>query len=62
MLTVSDAAKRTDRSPETVRRWIREGKLRPQKIGTQHMIDERELEAIQRSGYPDMLPVPAEWG
>jgi excisionase family DNA binding protein len=47
MITVPEAAKRVGRDPETVRRWIRSGKLRSQKIGTQHLIEERDLEAFQ---------------
>jgi excisionase family DNA binding protein len=62
MLTVPEAAKRTGRNPETIRRWIREGKLRARKVGTQHVIDEHDLEATHPAGYPDMLPVPKEWG
>jgi excisionase family DNA binding protein len=62
MLTVPEAAKRTGRNPETIRRWIRQGKLRASKVGTQHVIEERDLEAMQRPEYPDMLPVPEEWG
>jgi excisionase family DNA binding protein len=62
MLTVPEAAKRTGRNPETVRRWIREGKLRAHKVGTQHVIEEQDLEAMQPGGYPDMLPLPKEWG
>jgi excisionase family DNA binding protein len=62
MLTVPQAAKRTGRNPETIRRWIREGKLRASKVGTQHVIEEQDLEAMQRGPYPDMLPVPKEWG
>jgi excisionase family DNA binding protein len=45
MLTVPEAARRVRRNPETLRRWIREGKLRARKIGTQHVIEERDLEA-----------------
>jgi excisionase family DNA binding protein len=45
MITVPEAARRVRRNPETVRRWIREGKLRARKIGTQHVIEERDLEA-----------------
>ena len=45
MITVPEAAKRVRRNPETVRRWIREGKLKARKIGTQHVIEERDLEA-----------------
>ncbi len=62
MLTVPEVAKRTGRNPETIRRWIRQGKLRASKVGTQHVIEERDLEAMQVSPYPDMLPVPKEWG
>ncbi len=43
MLTVPEAARVARRNPETVRRWIREGKLRSTKVGTQHLIDETEL-------------------
>ncbi len=38
MLTVPEAARRTKRDPETVRRWIRSGRLKATKIGTQHLI------------------------
>jgi excisionase family DNA binding protein len=34
------------RNPETIRRWIREGKLRATKVGTQHVLDERDLDAV----------------
>jgi excisionase family DNA binding protein len=57
MLTVPEAARRLGRNPETVRRWIREGKLRSQKVGTQHFIDERELDELLADGY-EMLPLP----
>jgi excisionase family DNA binding protein len=46
MLTVPEAAKRTGRNPETLRRWIREGRLRSTKIGTQHLIDEQDLDVL----------------
>ena len=59
MLTVPEAARRVGRDPETVRRWIRSGKLRSQKVGTQHLIDERELEALLDDD--EMLPLPDEW-
>lgn len=58
MLTVPEAAKRTGKSPETVRRWIRAGKLRAQKHGTQHVIDEADLEDMM---FEDTLPVPDGW-
>lgn len=59
MLTVPEAAERVGRDPETVRRWIRSGKLRAQKIGTQHVIDERDLEAV--AGESGSLPLPQAW-
>ena len=43
MITVPEAARRTGRNPETVRRWIREGKLASRKVGTQHLVDEETL-------------------
>jgi excisionase family DNA binding protein len=59
MVTVPEAARRIRRNPETVRRWIREGKLRSQKIGTQHLIDERDLDAATHEG--EMARLPKEW-
>lgn len=46
MLTVPEAARKVGRDPETVRRWIRSGRLRSQKVGTQHLIDEEDLAAV----------------
>jgi excisionase family DNA binding protein len=50
MLTVPEAARRAGRDPETIRRWIRGGKLRARKIGTQHVIEERDLDEASRRG------------
>ncbi len=58
MLTVPEAARRTGRNPETIRRWIRAGKLRSQKVGTQHLIDERDLDSLVDEG---PVPRPPEW-
>lgn len=58
MLTVPEAARRVGRNPETVRRWIRQGRLPAQRIGTQHLIDEDDLSAL---GGGASLPVPPEW-
>jgi excisionase family DNA binding protein len=46
LLTVPEAARRIGRNPETIRRWIRTGRLRSRRIGTQHVIDERDLEQL----------------
>lgn len=56
MLTVPEAARRTGRNPETIRRWIRSGRLRARKIGTQHVIEDGDLDAVTREG--TMLPLP----
>ena len=58
MLTVPEAARRTGRHPETIRRWIREGKLAARKVGTQHVIEEEDLAAL---GAQPVLPAPAWW-
>jgi len=58
MVTVPEAARRIGRNPETIRRWIREGKLRSQKVGTQHLVDERDLDTMV--GH-EPLEIPEEW-
>lgn len=59
MLTVPEAARLAGRDPETIRRWIRGGKLRAQKVGTQHVIQETDLEgALDKL---DSLPLPDRW-
>ena len=60
-LTVPQAAKRIGRNPETIRRWIREGKLRSTKVGTQHLIEERDLTDLEPGG-DEMMPLPPAWG
>ena len=60
MLTVPEAARRTGRDPETVRRWIRAGKLRARKIGTQHVIEEEDLTELLDQD-DEMLPLPEGW-
>jgi len=59
MLTVPEAARRIGRDPETVRRWIRSGKLASKKIGQQHFVDEMDVAAL--SDESDSLPLPDEW-
>jgi excisionase family DNA binding protein len=60
MLTVPEAARRAGRNPETIRRWIREGKLRARKVGTQHVLEEADLEAML-GPLNETVPLPPEW-
>lgn len=58
MITVPEAARKAGKDPETIRRWIRAGKLPAHKIGTQHVIEERDLEPLIED---ETLPVPERW-
>lgn len=58
MLTVPEAATRLGCDPETIRRWIRSGRLRARKVGTQHVIEEQDLETLLER---DTLPLPPAW-
>ncbi len=46
MLSVGDAAKRLDRSTEQVRRYLREGRLKGQRMGGQWFIERDVLDAF----------------
>ena len=58
MLTVPEVATRLGLDPETVLRWIRSGMLPAQRIGTQHLIDERDLQPFEGEGRGW---IPQEW-
>jgi excisionase family DNA binding protein len=58
-MTHPEAARRTGRNPETIRRWIRSGKLRSEQVGTQHLVDEWDLEHV--TGEWETGPLPPEW-
>lgn len=58
MLTVLEAASRAGRHPETVRRWIRAGRLRSQRVGTQHFIDPSDLDRLLDA---NVVPLPPGW-
>lgn len=54
------------RNPETIRRWIREGKLASTKVGTQYLVDEQDLTTaggrrrIQEAAAPYMVTAPQQ--
>lgn len=60
MLTVPEAARRSGRNPETIRRWIREGKLRARKVGTQHVLEEADLAEVLGT-FTETDELPQEW-
>lgn len=60
MLTVAEAADRLGRNPETVRRWIRSGRLPARRVGARHAIDVRDLRVIEDELHP-MSELPEEW-
>jgi excisionase family DNA binding protein len=60
MLTVVQAAQRVGRSPGTVRRWIREGRLQASTARGGRLIDAKALDEVRDGMYP-MLPLPPEW-
>ena len=47
LLTVREAARRCGRTPDTVRRWIRDGKLPAQKLRNQLFIQLADLDRIR---------------
>ncbi|HEX2040644.1 MAG TPA: helix-turn-helix domain-containing protein [Acidimicrobiales bacterium] len=46
LITVPEAARRTGRNAETIRRWIRTGRLRSEKVGTQHLVREEDVAGL----------------
>jgi excisionase family DNA binding protein len=44
---VAEAADRVGKDPETVRRWIRSGRLRAKRIGKRHAISDHDLRAVE---------------
>lgn len=59
MFTVPEAARRAGKNPETIRRWIRSGKLRSRRVGTQHVIDEADLADATES--TSSIALPEDW-
>lgn len=59
MITVPEAARHAAKDPETIRRWIRSGRLRARRIGRQHVIDEADLDELLRSD--EVVGIPPAW-
>ena len=47
-LTATEAAKRFEVSDETIRRWVRLGRLPARKVGLQYFILEQDVEELAR--------------
>lgn len=60
MLTVAQAADRVGRDPETIRRWIRSGRLQARRVGQHHEIEDQDLRQIEDELFP-MAELPEEW-
>lgn len=58
MITVPEAARRSGRNPETIRRWVRSGRLHSERVGTQYLIDEQELASLTDD---EPLDLPEAW-
>jgi excisionase family DNA binding protein len=52
MITVAEAARRLGRSLEQVRRYLREGKLKGQRVGGQWFVEEASLELAKAQRKP----------
>ena len=39
-----------------MRRWIRSGKLRSQRIGTQYLVEEGDVDALADGDWAELLP------
>ena len=47
VLSCTEVAKRVHRDKETVRKWCREGKLPAFKVGTEWLVKEQDLQAVE---------------
>jgi excisionase family DNA binding protein len=60
VITVVEAASRVGRSPETVRRWIRSGRLPALRERGRLLLEVSDIDTVRDELYP-MLPLPQEW-
>ena len=58
MITVSEAAKLAGVGDETVRRWVRTGRLQSRRDGPRLLLFREEVERIVA---PTSLPLPEAW-
>ncbi len=59
MLSIAEAAARSGRGPETIRRWIRGGRLAAHRDGGRLFVHAEELDALTARPSHDL---PAGWG
>lgn len=64
MLTIAEAAAQTGRGPETVRRWVRQGRLAAHRRRGRLYVDPDELEALVARPALDLPPgwARTSWG
>lgn len=60
MLTIAETAARIGRSPDTVRRWVREGRLPARRVDGRRVIEDQDVRAIEDEIY-SMATLPEEW-
>jgi excisionase family DNA binding protein len=60
MLTVTEVASRLGQDRETIRRWIRSGRLRARSVAGSYEIEPRALHAVEDKLFP-MAELPDEW-
>ncbi len=60
VLTVAEAAGRVGRNHETIRRWIRSGRLPSRRVGQRREIEDRGLRLIGDELFP-MAKLPDQW-
>lgn len=53
LITVREAARECGRNPETIRRWIWDGKLRARKLGNQLFVNRAELALLTQKRSAD---------
>jgi excisionase family DNA binding protein len=58
MISVAEASRRVGSTPHTIRRWMREGKLRSYRFGMHAMVDETDLARLLDR---PTLSGPTEW-